>query len=180
MLVKTVDNNELQKLCKCLAYKVYESTYHPDCVLAVPTGGIIPAEIIRNELCQLYNDNSIELVDIGCNQKKNITFNRLLRLLPTTLLNYLRVISLKIKRVVPSPEIKHIRIDIPAKCKNILIVDDAIDTGKTLSEILEGLNDNINYKIAVLTVTLYNPKVVSDYNIFNNVILRLPWAIDVK
>ncbi|MDE7154721.1 MAG: phosphoribosyltransferase domain-containing protein, partial [Muribaculaceae bacterium] len=68
---------------------------------------------------------------------------------------------------------------IPARCQNILIVDDAIDTGKTLLSILNELN-NVNFKTAVLTVTIDNPKVTPHYNLFKNVILRFPWARDAK
>ncbi|MDE5857200.1 MAG: hypothetical protein K2H32_02425 [Muribaculaceae bacterium] len=180
MLVKTVDINELHELCSRLAYEVYESAYHPDCILAVLNGGLKPAEIICKELSRLYNDNSIELIHVGVNKKnRNFASFQILRYFPIGLLNCLRIISLKIKRVVPFEKTCFIKVIIPARCQNILIVDDAIDTGKTLLSILNELN-NVNFKTAVLTVTIDNPKVTPHYNLFKNVILRFPWARDAK
>lgn len=182
MVVKTVDNIELYELCRRLAYKVYESSYHPDCVLAVLDGGLKPAEIIRNELCHLYNDDAIELSYVVV---KQINSGRvpclLLKHLPICLLNCMRIISLKIKRIFPSVKSDHIRVEIPDRCKKILIVDDAVDTGKTLSSVLNLISDRINVKTAVLTVTMSNPDLHPDYCIYDNeMILRFPWAKDAK
>ena len=182
MVVKTVDNIELYELCRRLAYKVYESSYHPDCVLAILDGGLKPAEIIRNELCKLYDDETIELAYVVIKQKnRRSVMSQFLKHLPVCLLNCMRVISLKIKRVVPSVKSGHIRVEIPDRCKKILIVDDAVDTGKTLSSGLNLISDRINVKTAVLTVTMSDPDLHPDYCIYDNeMILRFPWARDAK
>lgn len=182
MVVKTVDNIELYELCRRLTYKVYESSYHPDCVLAILDGGLKPAEIIRNELCKLYDDETIELAYVVIKQKnRRSVMSQFLKHLPVCLLNCMRVISLKIKRVVPSVKSGHIRVEIPDRCKKILIVDDAVDTGKTLSSVLNLISDCINVKTAVLTVTMSNSDLHPDYCIYDNeMILRFPWARDAK
>lgn len=66
----------------------------------------------------------------------------------------------------------------------VLLVDDAIDTGATLSLIKEYLEDNypgIVVKTAVITITMKNVMINADYYLFNNrTLIRFPWSNDIK
>ena len=67
---------------------------------------------------------------------------------------------------------------------NVLIVDDAIDTGATLKLIKETLE--VKYpltdtRIAVITVTSNHPLIDADYCLFHDrTLVRFPWSNDVK
>ena len=68
--------------------------------------------------------------------------------------------------------------------KNILLVDDAIDSGATLNLIKEHIHKNYqnsNIKIAVITITTKEPIISADYYIYNNrTLIRFPWSNDIK
>lgn len=67
---------------------------------------------------------------------------------------------------------------------NVLLIDDAIDTGATISAVRKGLVDkygNINFKIAAITVTTDAPALDADfYTYHDRTLVRFPWSIDYK
>ncbi|MDR0873713.1 MAG: phosphoribosyltransferase [Prevotellaceae bacterium] len=67
--------------------------------------------------------------------------------------------------------------------KNILLVDDAIDSGVTIRDtekFLQMKNNNWNIKTAVLTQTFNRPVKKADYQIYNRTLVRFPWSNDYK
>ncbi len=67
---------------------------------------------------------------------------------------------------------------------NILVIDDAIDSGDTLFAITETFrktNPETRIRIAVLTETTDNPRIKATYTIYrNNTLIRFPWSDDYK
>ena len=67
--------------------------------------------------------------------------------------------------------------------KNILIVDDAIDTGKTMFIVKNNLKQKFpeaKIEIAVLAWTIDSSIVKPDYYLYKNTLLRFPWSNDYK
>ena len=97
--------------------------------------------------------------------------------------------DLKAKKFNPKREGK---VELPADIdillrqgeKNVLLVDDAIDTGATLKLIKDTLAERYPLaviKIAVITVTSNHPLIDADYYLFHDrTLVRFPWSNDVK
>lgn len=70
--------------------------------------------------------------------------------------------------------------DIP----NILVIDDAIDSGDTLFVIVEALkriNPKAAIQIAVMTETTGHPRIHADFTLYQNkTLIRFPWSNDYK
>ena len=67
--------------------------------------------------------------------------------------------------------------------KKVLFIDDCIDTGYTLKIIEDHFKlkyPGNDYRIAVATVSHRHPVIQPDYQLYNRVLLRFPWANDVK
>ena len=66
----------------------------------------------------------------------------------------------------------------------ILMIDDAIDSGETLYAIAETLkktNPDTRISIAVITETTRNPRIRSNYTLYRNrTLIRFPWSNDYK
>ena len=72
----------------------------------------------------------------------------------------------------------------PPQDKNLLIVDDAIDTGYSAEQILSFLLGNGYHKeqikIAVLTNTNNNSACLADISLFDQVKFAFPWSFDSR
>lgn len=68
--------------------------------------------------------------------------------------------------------------------KNVIIIDDAIDTGATINLIKEHIEQNYpsnKVKVAVITVTTNTPIIDADYCLYHNrTLVRFPWSNDLK
>lgn len=186
MVVRDVTLSQLKEMSGTLACQIFKSGYRPELVVAVGSGGIIPGLLVFNELERLYSPSDIEFVQLKKTgkQTQGRVISRILKRFPTAFLNVLRIFSLRAKSYIPQKEFKVSEKLISAAYKSILIVDDAVDSGKTLSSIIRKIKrDNIDCEIktAVLTVTMSDLESYPDYRLFNNgIILRMPWARDAK
>ena len=66
---------------------------------------------------------------------------------------------------------------------NILILDDALDTGKTMYVIKSQLHEkypNAKITTAVIAWTIEQSIVQPDYYIYKNTLVRYPWSKDYK
>ncbi len=67
---------------------------------------------------------------------------------------------------------------------NILMIDDAIDSGDTLyaiTETLKRVNPKSAIRIAVMTETTAHPRICADYTLYRNkTLIRFPWSNDYK
>ncbi len=67
--------------------------------------------------------------------------------------------------------------------KNILIVDDAIDTGRTMFIVKNNLSrlfPKAEIKMAVISWTIETSIIKPDYYVFKKVLVRFPWSKDYK
>ncbi len=77
----------------------------------------------------------------------------------------------------------HIPFGPSERARKILVVDDAVDSGYTLSHVLEAvkavLPAGAEVRSAVITVTTDDPLVMPDFYLYNDkTLVRFPWAMD--
>jgi len=164
----------------------------PDLIIGILNGG---GHVVRSIANQFDNENLnyifIKLQRESTNKKENKIIKFLFSIMPYWFLDYLRKIeSIKsqksLKKIILS-ELNKIKIEIECDeitpINNILIVDDAIDTGKTMYIIKQNLSKlykNTNIKTAVISWTLKDSIIKPDVCLFENVLVRFPWSRDYK
>lgn len=195
MQVLTLDPKGFSQHAALLA-RMIDKESHFDALVGVRRGG----SFVCDALCEhLPNDRYGARYDVELQRpstkKKKGTISKILKSLPTFLLDIMRMAESKIlafhrriKGNMPTP-----KVDIPEglaaiiKTKEypqILIIDDAIDSGETLFAIVETLkevNPNVIISIAVMTVTTNTPRINADYALYRNrTLIRFPWSNDYK
>lgn len=195
MKVKTLVGNEFDNACKELSNMI-KKDYCPDLIIGVLTGG---GFIGRQVYDYLKKQSSIEYTEIkiqrsGTQKKSRSVVKKLMKMLPYFILDRLRIIEsdileYKAKKNNPKREGSiSLNEDVVSLLrdgnKNVLLVDDAIDTGATLKLLKDYLITNypkIDVRVAVITVTMREPMIKADYCIYNNrTLVRFPWSNDVK
>ena len=113
------------------------------------------------------------------------------RRLPRFLQNWLRILESRLLSAFDDGKIPLDVFELPEEMatqlakecpETVLIVDDAIDSGKTMWMVAEGVRrvlPSAKVKTAVITVTTKKPLIVPDFSLYNNrTLIRFPWAID--
>lgn len=180
-----------QKLCD-----IIRLDYKPDIIIGVLTGGGYVGKEMSQYISQYDNHKYIEVRLQRKDTKKKEKGIRytILQSLPFFLLNWLRMLEMiiedmKAKKSNPTrvgsielPE--NIDVALKSEKQNVLIVDDAIDTGATLRMIYDTLSSRYPLaimRIAVITVTSNHPLIDADYCLFHDrTLVRFPWSNDVK
>lgn len=195
MRVKTLLGDNFTQSCQLLGENVRKD-FLPDFIIGVLTGGGYVGKEISKKLSEYSKHQYIEIrvQRKDTKKKENGIRHVILQNLPIFLLNWLRMLEmivedLKARKNNPKREGKvELPNDIDQLLKsgkhNVLIVDDAIDTGATLKLIKETLE--VKYpltdtRIAVITVTSNHPLIDADYCLFHDrTLVRFPWSNDVK
>lgn len=185
--VVTLNEEDFKKACRSLARQI-KISFEPDLIVAIPRGGL---DVYLN----MKEDFSI-IPYIECaisrpstNVKKKMNLKKLFRHLPYFLLNFMRRIEAFIResRSLGKKEKDNKEIELIYRgnknIKNILIVDDAIDSGSTMKLVLDAVVAKFPHaeiKTAALVVTFVNPFIHPDYYTHKNCLLRFPWSEDFK
>lgn len=192
MRVVTLLDGKFEKACHCLSVEISNS-YKPDIIVGVLTGGgYVGREVSRAWPETQYTEIRVQRKDTV--KKEAGIRHVVLQSLPYFMLNWLRMAEMvyediKAKKSNPKREGKvelsaEIDAQLREKGKNILLVDDAIDTGATLKLIKDTLTERYplaKIKIAVITVTSNYPLIDADYYLFHDrTLVRFPWSNDVK
>lgn len=190
MKVITLNKIKFSEKCEELTSNL---KIQPDIVVGILNGGGYVINEIKNK--QHFKTSCIELVKL---QKKNKIKNNffvkiILKILPYSILDLLRVFeSNKARKSIDTLNLTQIPNNIISfdlnsisknSIKNILIIDDAIDTGKTLFTVKRNLNNffkDVQIKTAVISWTIETSIVKPDYYIYKNVLVRFPWSKDYK
>lgn len=195
MIVITLLGSDFSKSCALLSQKI-SKVYNPDLVIGVLTGGGYVGREVFKALPSIPKRRytEIKIQRSGTKRKEKGLLKQVLKYSPTFLLNWLRMLESVVlekkaqkhnpKRsgtiVIPS-DINSFLKESP---KNILLVDDAIDSGATLNllkEYLELHYNNAAIKIAVITVTTPHPIIDADFCLYHDrVLVRFPWSNDIK
>lgn len=190
MKVITIDFNFA---CAELAEKIKQS-YQPEVIVGIATGGQFVAQILSEQM-------NIPLAIVKKQRpmtkiKNKIRLDLVLKKLPYVVSNILRVLETKFneyryEKNKSSVSYNDISVEwikgsftFLASFNKILIVDDSIDSGKTLylvKRFIEmNLDDKVEIKTVVLNQTFKNPLINSDFLLDKNVIYRFPWSKDTK
>ncbi len=190
MQVITLNKEALLKKCSELFSNL---EIQPDMVVGILNGGRYLLNDIKNQ--NRFNCNQFHLLKLSKNNSlKDLFFVRfILKKLPYAISNRLRVYeSTKVRKSINSLNINElfdhqIEFDFNSikkeTIKVILIVDDAIDTGRTMFMVkrhLEKLFPDAKIITLVISWTLENSIVKPDYYLFKNVLVRFPWSQDYK
>jgi hypoxanthine phosphoribosyltransferase len=160
-----------------LSEKIRKTGFNPHRVIGIATGGIIPAKIVSKNLKipLVLMRVSRPLTDV----KKFARLNKL----PKTMQVLLRKLemTLGLYRFFKRRVISGINGDLPKE--RYVIVDDSLDTGKTVEAVIRYLNDSsqvLKKEILVATLTqIFDdayPK--ADCKIYQNVNFSFPWSRD--
>lgn len=189
MEVITLNKQSFSNACVELATKI---DIQPDLVVGVLNGGLN----VVNELKQ-NNFKNAHFQLVKFKRKKGFidyfanTF--LLSLFPNKILNSLRIYKAvnakKSIRELNLKELSNYKLNFNTdesfqkEVKSILIIDDAIDTGRVMFVVknnLKTLFPNAKIKTAVISWTLENSIEKPDFYLFKNVLVRFPWSKDYK
>ena len=167
-----------------------------DIVIGIATGGIYVSQPIKEKMQKNGWDGKyleIKLSRKSTDVKKKWQLKTILTKLSYTLLDTLRIMEVNLFEKLKSSKYdasKEASIHFSDETKNdimnssnILLIDDAIDTGSTvlaIKNVLLHINPKIDVKVAVLTVTHHAPYIKPDYSLYARVLLRCPWAEDYK
>ena len=148
-------------------------------MLYVERAGLFLGFLIAKQLkCSISGIYSRRNYDSVKNKSKKI-----LRQLPRFITHLLREIELNSSlHFIKRKRFVHINQGYPPTNKNILIVDDAIDTGVTLQTVqdfllLKGYTRD-HLRTAVLTTTSKNSQFKADICLFKQKVFAYPWSYD--
>lgn len=168
--------------CIKLACEIEKSNFKPDCVIYIKSGGYL----VGKELADYFNINlrGFRISRVGNNAKSKLSF--ILKILPKFVKIALRELEFKSgfhkkisKRVVTEVENDLI------KGRNVLLVDDSIDTGNTIIAAIDFLKKSYGNAINIKVVGLNKFKlseglVKTDYYVYEDSIIIYPWSKDSK
>ena len=189
MEVITLNKQSFSSTCAELASKI---DFQPDLVVGILNGGgYVVTELEQNN----FKSEHYQLVKF----KRKIGFMDvfasplLLSLIPNKILDRLRIYkAIKAKKSIRELNLKklsnyrlnfNLDMGFGKEVKSILIIDDAIDTGRVMFVVknnLKTLFPNAQIKTAVISWTIENSIEKPDFYIFKNVLVRFPWSKDYK
>ena len=188
MKVITLNKEMFSKRCSELVSKL---EIQPDVMVGILRGG----GYIVDEIKDSFKTTQFYLTDLRRVQKwmDHLAQPFILKLVPYNLSDKLRMFRAKRaeksldKLSIEELQGHELRFNFDAinkdKIKNILIVDDAIDTGRTMFIVKNNLSElfpNSEIEVAVISWTMENSIVVPDYYLFKQVLVRFPWSKDYK
>lgn len=180
MKVITLDNNLFYVHCRRLEDLVDED-YQPDAIVGIVDGGAFVADQVFKKKPHI----NVTCRRKSTKQKEKLGFLfRIIRHLPEGVRNAMRVIEAKLLSMSKKDELKHVDLNHAdfASFKNILIVDDAVDSGLTMKSVvtaLKALPHAPKIRTAVITTTTDNPLIRPDYTLYNDgTLIRFPWSSD--
>lgn len=188
MEVITLNNEAFQNSCKTL-FSTLDDDY--DLVIGISKGG----EYVLEAFALNTINKAIQFKIISIQRpsttgfKKNKILRHLLKLLPYTILDLLRVYEAKkaqknIATNISMPNVSIDLVDLNLKSiKKVLVLDDAVDSGVTLTKVVEAISKIIPEAIvvtAVLSWTNSRSLMIPNHYVYKDALVRFPWSLDYK
>lgn len=202
--VVSVSASDVRDIMRELAVQCVSSGLKPSYVMAVLDGGRVPAM----EFAAALRAQGLEPTPLAGKLSRRTTGSCKLRAaqviarLPVVAQNFVRRaehtsyrlrdrLFKRFKSGLPSPPESLIKYLAEQLCLSrvgpmtpVLIVDDAIDSGATLMQMVTALRvvgvERENVRIACITETTRNPVVRADYVKHRGVLCRFPWSGDAR
>jgi uncharacterized protein len=194
MQVVTLSESDFVGLSQELYRRVIADGYAPTHIVAIASGGTRVRDAIKPII-----DPAVAFVDVALSrqltrQKKRFRISALLSRLPYVFTDRLRILEHWIRLLCFDPRKSIIAVP-DSSCAElqqiaardgvrILVLDDAADSGVTLSRVLRALagqeNGRAEIRTAVITSTWKSPLVRPNYYVFNGVLCRFPWSHDYR
>lgn len=179
----TLGIEELQAAAKALEKKA--EAFAPDLVIGIATGGEIVADMMFNNVPHISVKSSRR--STAAKQRFGWIWAIILHL-PRCIKDAMRVAEARClshgKGKMQEPLVLDADTQAAiAQSKRILIVDDAIDSGKTMKRVIDairGVDGDRDLAVASITETMKEPIVAADYKLYCGVLVRFPWSKDFK
>ena len=189
------ENNEFEKICISLAEKISRHGIKFDIIVGVATGGKYVGDIVKENLDVSCQYLVIKRQRSSTTVKKNTLYLRkVINFLPNLIQNKLRSIEVFVAELIfernknknkglPNAKIEVVQDVVVDRCSevNILVIDDCVDSGRTLVDVMNYLHDRFPHgriKTAALTITHKNPLVFPDFYVLRRGIIKCPWSLD--
>ncbi|MDE6533024.1 MAG: hypothetical protein K2M27_05775 [Muribaculaceae bacterium] len=189
MRVVTLSDDGFRETCRRLAESCLGSGIRPDCVAGICTGGWI----VAREMSRHFPEASLLSVTSRrpSTDRKGRMVRRVVRILPRFMQDWLRIMESRILAMADDGKAPQdaagLSVDAAESLSavgdgTILVVDDAIDSGKTMWRVVEAIRaaaPSAVIRTAAVTVTTGHPLVVPDVALYNDrTLIRFPWAMD--
>ncbi len=193
MQVVTLNEEALSKASRDLWSSVERSGFRPTHVVGIVTGGAVVVDRMRATLPRDVRTVKVSMARPGTEMKRRSASGRLLARLPYAVTDRLRVLEAAVLARRNgngaengwrdlSPEDATALGDITqTPGARVLVVDDAVDSGRTLAAVAGRLRDNAGadrVKTAVIVQTQPDVVMQPDYRLFDGVLCRFPWSND--
>lgn len=190
MEVITLNREIFSEKCSELIGRI---DFHSDIIVGILGGGGYIIDEIMSEVG--FDSTQFELVRLqrGNKFKSNFIIKSILKFLPYRITNKLRIfeskkarssiVELNLTEVSAESIDFKLNLDSTETVKNILILDDAIDTGRTMFIVKNSLSKlfpKSQVNTAVISWTLENSIIKPDYYLYKNILVRFPWSLDYK
>ena len=174
--------SEIDNLAKTLSGKVLIDNFHPDTLIFIEKAGLL----LGLSLSKLLP--FVKIIPCEAHRKLSKTKKQksnLLSRMPDWFISILRKIEVNFKLYKNSKN-RYVELkgDVDPNDK-YLIVDDSLDTGFTINELIDKLVSHgvlrCNIKIAVINILSekkLRPIVYPDYYIYKNIHIQYPWSSD--
>ena len=178
-MVKSVDFKTLKIYIDALIEKIKNDSYYPDYIISVERAGRIIADVISKN----FNRKLLSVSAQRKGQQSKKKMGKYVRFFPLKFRFFLREGEDKIN-LHKANSFRNVLLNFNEDLnnKNILIVDDAIDTGNSIHQIISKIKTIYpgikEIKVAVITVTRLNPLYFPQYYVFKNIKCFFPWAED--
>jgi len=195
MQVVTLNEEALAKASRDLWSSVERSGFRPTHVVGIVTGGAVVVDRMRAALPQDVRTVTVSLSRPGTAIKRRSASDRLLSRLPYAVTDRLRVWEARILArrngngaEKPSPDLSPPDADALGQIaetpdSRVLVVDDAVDSGRTLAAVAGRLRDKTGedrVKTAVIVQTQPDVTCRPDYRLYDGVLCRFPWSNDYR
>ena len=192
--VVTFDRDGFDEACAALMQLVTQDGW-PDALIGIRTGGLYVAEAMAKSV-----SFSVPVMSLTCRRPSTKTKSKfgaakkIISSLPRPVLDKLRVIEHAMLTKKPQkarPEnysfdqgemaILDDWLREAGPNPSIVVVDDAVDTGTTLSLVLDAVSQRAPgglIRSAVITVTTAKPWATPRYTLYRRQLCRFPWSLD--
>lgn len=184
MRVITLNKEAFALACRKLRAMVTDSGFQPEMVVAIATGGVYVAEAMG------YADvETVKLQRAGTATKRTL-LDRILKQLPGCVTDRLRMLEARLlecrekgeKQLAEVTLSESMRAGLEQHPESILVIDDAVDSGRTLLAVVETLKEALpdaDVRSAIITVTRSSAVIKPDYTLYaDHTLIRFPWSGD--